>query len=76
MTYTYISIGFYAMIAILSILLFCDAIVFQNKLYIILHILLFCIHFTTFHLFINLRQNQPMRAEAEIDTIPSAPVAY
>jgi hypothetical protein len=76
MTYKYIFLGFYLMAIPLSILIFSDFIIMQNKLYTILHILLCCIYFTTFYLFVNLRQNKPMQVEAEIETIPSAPVMF
>jgi len=54
--------------------IFSDIVIFQNKLYTILHILLMCIYFITFYLVIKLNQKQPIETEAEIETIPSAPV--
>ncbi len=74
MTYKYIFLGFYLMAIPLSILIFSDIVIFQNKLYTILHILLMCIYFITFYLVINLNQTQPIKTQAEIETIPSAPV--
>jgi Ca2+/Na+ antiporter len=56
----------------LSILIFSDIVIFQNKLYSTLHILLVCIYFVTLYLFAKLSQQQTM--QAEIETIPSAPI--
>lgn len=44
MTYKLVFFGFYLMVVPLSILIFCDVQIVQNKLYIILHILLICIY--------------------------------
>jgi hypothetical protein len=57
----------------LSILIFNDFQILQNKLYIILHILLICIYFITFYLVIKLSQYEHVEAELET-TIPSAPI--
>lgn len=77
MTYKRVFLGFYLMAIPLSILIFCDIQILQNKLYTILHILLICIYFITFYLVIKLDRNQPIKTEAEIEsnliTIPSAP---
>jgi hypothetical protein len=82
MTYKRVFLGFYLMAIPLSILIFCDVQILQNKLYTILHILLICTYFITFYLVIKLNQhqhqNQPIETEAEIEsnliTIPSAPI--
>lgn len=76
MTYKYIILGFYLTAIPLSILIFSDFQIVQNKLYTILHILLMCIYFITFYLVIKASKNKYTEAEIETNliTIPSAPI--
>ena len=69
----YITFLLYFMAGPISILIFCDFIIFKNNIYLILHIILSIIYFLLFYLFIKYIQNEPIELTSDSIIIPSAP---
>ena len=69
-----ITLFLYLMAIPMSILVFCDIVIFKNNLYLTLHIILVIMYFIFFCLFQKIIQNEPIELNANSITIPSAPI--